>query len=351
MNLIYKITLLLFACLTIDACIDPLKVDIQDSQQILVVEGGISTLPGRHRILLTKSDKYGSVLDGFIRKQTGATVWVRDEEGNQTFFEELEEGNYYTPPTFQALIGRKYTLLITLANGERYVSTPEQVLPAPPIDSLTVLFKRQPVLNGAVQETGIEIYAQWKDPEDASNYYLWETEGIHILNTQPSLYVGRDGQGNPVPAPKDCCERCYQYEPDINTVIRIFKDNFTNGKNNAELAVYIPDDGKRFMEKYMAIVKQYSLTKEAFQFYDLLKNQLSIQGDIFDPPPATIRGNMINLDNPDEEVIGYFRASDVATDTIYILRDDLEEPKPIKQIFDDCRVFKGATTERPPFWN
>ena len=100
----------------------------------------------------------------------------------------------------------------------------------------------------------------------------------------------------------------------------------------------------------MIAIRQSSLTKEAFQFFDLLKNQLSIQGSIFDPPPATIRGNMINLDDPDVAVIGYFRASDVQADTLFIPRSDVEAPRQILEIRDDCRVFGNSTIERPVFW-
>ena len=350
MSSIRKVFIFGIMALTLFSCIDPLNVDTQESRQILVVEGSITTLPGPHRILLSKSDKYGSVLDGFVKKETNATVWIREENGEQVFLTEESKGSYFTPADFKAEVGEKYSLFVVLASGERYVSTPEEVQPVPPVDSLIVHFKKQPSLDQISLNTGLEIYARWKDPAEVDNFYMWEAEGIYILNTRPDLFVGRDGQGTPVPAPKSCCDRCYVYEFDLNTELRLFKDNLSDGVEQTELAVYIPDDGKRFMEKYMVIVKQSSLTKEAYQFFDLLKNQLSIHGNIFDPPPATIRGNMINLGQPDEDVIGFFRASDVKTDTLYLLRNDVEEPRAIKQLNDDCRVYDNSTTERPPFW-
>lgn len=344
------LALALMAGVALHSCIDPLEVDTQERRNLLVVEGGITTLPGPHQIIISKSDKYGGVLDGFVRKQSGATVWIRDNEGNQTFLTEGNDKTYYTPAGFKAEVGRQYTLFITLDNGERYVSTPELVNPAPPIDSLLIQFKQLPSLNEVSLNTGLEIYSRWQDPASVANFYLWEAEGVYVLNTHPELHVAKDGQGNPVPAPKDCCDRCYVYEYDLNTEIRLFKDNLTDGKLQTELAAFIPDDGQRFMEKYMIVVKQHALTKGAYQFYDLLHNQLSIQGTIFDPPPATIRGNFINLDNPDEDVIGYFSASDVATDTLFISRAEVEEPRAIKQINDDCRVFENSTTQVPSFW-
>lgn len=350
MSSFQKIAVLGIFAFIFNSCIDALNVDTEESRNILVVEGAITTLPGPHQVLLSKSAKYGSIFDGLIEKESGATVWVRDEVGGQVILEESAPGNYFTPPDFRAEVGKKYTLFVTLANGEKYVSTSEEILPVPPIDTLVTAFIQQPSLNEISLETGLEVYVQWQDPADVANFYMWESEGIYILNTRPDLHEERDGGGNIIAAPLDCCGRCYVYELDLNTELQVFKDNLTDGNLNSELAIYIPDDGKRFMEKYMIAVEQHSLTKEAYQFFDLLKNQLSIEGNIFDPPPATIRGNMINLDNPDEEVIGYFRASDVKTDTLFILRNELEDPRQVVQINDDCRVFENSTTNKPPFW-
>ncbi|HFA51828.1 MAG TPA: DUF4249 domain-containing protein [Bacteroidetes bacterium] len=344
MSTTYKLLILCIIAFTISACIDELNINTSEKRNILVVEGAINTLPGPHRILLSKSAKYGSILDDAIKKETNAMVWIRDEDGEQVFlYEKGKVGTYETPAEFRAVAGKKYTLFITLANGERYVSTPERIVPVPPLDSILVE-------TSLAFNSGIELYARWKDPADTDNFYLWESEGIYILNSRPDLFVSRDFFGNPVPAPKDCCSKCYVFENDFNNELRIFKDNLTNGNVQTELVAFIPDNGRRFSERYMAVVKHSSLTKEAYQFFDLLKNQLSIEGDIFDPPPATIRGNMINLDKPDEEVIGYFRASDTVTDTVFVSRNEIANPLNLDVLNDDCRVIKNSTTEKPPFW-
>ena len=77
---------------------------------------------------------------------------------------------------------------------------------------------------------------------------------------------------------------------------------------------------------------------------------MSITGDIFDPPPATLRGNMVNLTNPDEIVIGYFRASDVSIDSMFLTREMLAEPRPLRKINDDCREYRNGTTRKPVYW-
>ncbi len=98
-------------------------------------------------------------------------------------------------------------------------------------------------------------------------------------------------------------------------------------------------------------IQQLSISKGAYQFFNLLKSQKSINGDIFDPPPATIRGNIINLEDPESNVIGYFYASDVNEISLFIERSELTDVGSTNQINDDCRVLRGATALKPPNWD
>ncbi len=350
MKLNYKyIFLAVFFICGLTACIDELNIDTEEKRNILVVEGIITSEYGPHQITLSKSAKYGSILEDDIKKELNARLWLRNEVGDQVFLEEGSSGNYYTPADFKAKVGSEYTLSITLANGERYISSKEKVIPVPPIDSLVVVWKKQPSLSDIQFGSGMEIYSKWTDPEDENNFYMWKSSGIYKINTRPDLHVGRNFFGNPFPDPKDCCDECYIYE-NIGG-LSIFKDNLSNGNEITHQVAFIEDDGGRFMEKYMVILEQRSLTKSAFQFFDLLNNQLSIQGNIFDPPPAQIGTNIINLDNPDDEVIGYFGASAVHRDSVFINNGQIIERQPTRQVNDDCRVLNGATTEKPLFWN
>lgn len=117
--------------------------------------------------------------------------------------------------------------------------------------------------------------------------------------------------------------------PDFS--VKFLDDKNSNGTVNAVLAAFLPDNGIRFRTRYMVVIHQLSISREAHAFFDLLNKQLSIEGDIFDPPPATIRGNMINLDHGEENVIGYFYVSNVSIDTVFIsptLLEDYQEANP-----------------------
>lgn len=342
-----KYIFILIAALSIQSCIDPLGVETDSKRNLLVVEGALTSDFGPHEIRLSQSAKYGSILDDQIQKVSGASVFIRDEEGNQVSLKEDNAGSYYTPSDYRGMPNTTYSLVINLSNGTQYISTPEKMAPAPSINDLKVEWKKQPSTSDIQFDSGFEIYATFQDDPNSENFYLWIVDGIYYIESRPDLYVEPSPWG-PSPSPKDCCAECYVYEEtnDLN----IFADNFNNGNEVTQLAGYLPDNGRRFASKYLVSVEQRSLNKGAYQFFELLKNQLSIQGNIFDPPPAKIGTNIINVTEPDQEVIGYFVVSDIARDSVYISDAMADEKQPKNVLNDDCRVLNGATVMKPPFW-
>ncbi len=338
------------------ACIDPYQVDVPEGEQLLTVEGIISTGPGPHAITLTRSATYGSIFEGLIRPVSLATVVVRDNEGNVTFLTEGAEakGTYFTPANFQAVVGRSYTLQILTAEGKVYTSTPERVESVPPISSLELRTVTIPNSGNEVPRSGVQLIAEIKDPADQNNFYYWRNgPAVYILETRPDLYTPRPTPQNPnrTPQPKDCCIQCFRTEVSNNQSLFVVNDDNFNGLTARVPAAFIEDDGFRFVNKFRMDLKQYSVSQGAYRFLRLVKQQAEISGSIFDPPPATIRGNMISLDNPDEVVLGYFMAGGETTRRIYIDKSDLTFAQNRAIVPDDCRVVAGASIDPPSDWN
>lgn len=338
------------------SCIDPYQVDVPEGEQLLTIEGIISTGPGPHAITLTRSATYGSIFEGLIRPVSLATVVVRDNEGNVTFLTEGDEakGTYFTPASFSAEVGRSYTLQILTAEGKVYTSTPERVESVPPIASLEVRTVTIPTQGSEVPRSGVQLIAEVRDPADQNNFYYWRNgPAVYILETRPDLFTPRPTPQNPnrTPQPKDCCIQCFRSEVSNNQSLFVVNDDNFNGLTARVPAAFIEDDGLRFVNTFRMDLKQYSISQGAFRFLRLVKQQAEISGSIFDPPPATIRGNMISLDNPDEVVLGYFMAGGEATRRIYIDKNDLTFKQNRAIIPDDCRVVEGASVDPPADWN
>lgn len=344
-RLIYSLLLLPMAC------IDPFKVDVPEGQQLVTIEGIIHNGPGPHAISITRSATYGSVFQGLVRPVTGATVVIRDNEGRITFLEERENsrGNYFTPAGFRAEIGKSYTLQIQTLEGKVYTSLPERVESVPPVENIALKTVTIPVEGEIIPRSGVQLISEINDPADQKNFYFWRLSPVvHVLEARPDLFVILETR---TPAPKDCCVTCFRTESTGNQSIFIAQDDNFNGLTTRIPAGFIEDNGLRFVSKLRVDLKQYAISQEAYRFLRLVKQQAEISGSIFDPPPATIRGNMISLDDPDEVVLGYFMAAGESSRRIYIDRSDLTFRQNAGIVPDDCRTVSGTSVDPPSDWN
>ena len=338
------------------SCIDPYQVDVPEGQQLLTVEGLIHTGLGPHSITLTRSDTYGSVFEGLVRPVTGATVVVRDNEGQIIFLSEGQEarGSYFTPLGFRAESGKSYTLQIQTADGKVYTSLPEQVESAPEIEDISIKTVTVPVEGETSPRSGVQLISEINDPADQNNFYFWRLSPIvYVLETRPDLFTPRPTPESPGrdPQPKPCCAICFRTETTGNQSLFIAQDDSFNGLTTRIPAGFIEDDGLRFVNTLRVDLNQYAISQEAYRFLRLVKQQAEISGSIFDPPPATIRGNMISLDNPEEVVLGYFIVAGESSKRIYIDKSDLTFQQNAAIIPDDCREVAGANVDPPADWN
>ncbi|ELR69418.1 hypothetical protein C900_04950 [Fulvivirga imtechensis AK7] len=332
---------LLFLILT--ACVEPINLKPEEAVEILVVEGGITNIPGRHLVELTMTTRYGDVFDGVNKRVDNALVSVRDDSGNTVLFENLDNGVYQSPENYMAEVGRSYTLLIETADGVRYNSIPQEIVPVPAMEEIRTEFVKIATADPNKFITGMDVIVEFNDPMD-NNFYLWESRGVYEVNARPDLHLDEFGQPDPLP----CCEKCWVTEVTDNS-LRLLNDVNSNGQLQEVKVAFIEDDGIRFSGGYYVKISQMAISREAFDFYKVLDQLLSINGDLFDPPPVIIRGNIVNLDNPDENVIGLFRAAAVVQDSIFIRPDMLDERKEAV-LRNDCRNYKNGTVERPEFW-
>lgn len=338
------------------ACIEPYSVELEDGPQLLTVDGMITTAPGPHVIQLTRSATYGSVFEGLVRPVTGATVIVRDDQGEVSFLEEDFEnrGQYLTSTSFQAKVGRSYTLQIQTSDGKVYTSLPERVASVPQINTLDYNVLRIAEEGEINERSGAQLILELDDPSDQNNFYLWRTgESTFILKTRPDLFTPRPSDTNPSrdPQPKDCCDTCFQFENLGNQGIFISNDDTFNGLTTTVVGGFVEDDGLRFIDTYRVELKQMSISAEAYRFLRLVKQQTEISGSVFDPPPANIRSNIVSLDDPDEVVLGYFLAGAEVSKEIYIEGSEMEFRQPVSIVPDDCRELPNTQLEAPEDWN
>jgi hypothetical protein len=132
---------------------------------------------------------------------------------------------------------------------------------------------------------------------------------------------------------------------------------------------------------YSILVKQYGLSREAFEYWTALAKTTQGTGSLFDPLPSQVTGNVKNSRDNKELVFGYFSAAVEQKQRIFIrtrlgkyptcmppdtltLKEALETEAFLLSSFinegksgilassefcGDCRV-QGGITKKPSFW-
>ena len=96
-----------------------------------------------------------------------------------------------------------------------------------------------------------------------------------------------------------------------NFDLTLFDDQFSNGgliqgRRVAQIPYY--DASSCLVE-----IRQTSLTQRAYSYYKLCQEQTQRSGGLVDTPPTALVGNVRNAANREENVVGYFTASAVAS--------------------------------------
>ncbi len=370
----------LFTLMLLVGCVDPYEPNIRSTLNVVVVDGTITNLPEAQIIRLNRSS--ADPVTGLPSSipLTKAKVEVVVDSGQVIAAHETTAGSYQLPSDFRGQIGHAYQLRFTLSDGTRYISTQQIMPPVPPISQLRAQFN--PTSLAATQTNGFaaahDIYLDTQDPPNQTNYYrwdwkLWETQewcrscvqGQYSINNVQALISGNGFQyyqtgdslfedcfyrTNFPNQPKlpywvydyPCRTRCwaifYSYQ------LNIFADSYSNGglitnRKVAQIPFYQHSP-------CLAEIRQSALTPSAYGFYKQLQDQTQNNGGLADTPPTASVGNVRNVANQREVIIGVFTASAVATARYWIDRKDTQGVPP--GLFEAMMGRKPMLEPTPP---
>ena len=77
-----------------------------------------------------------------------------------------------------------------------------------------------------------------------------------------------------------------------------------------------------FLYPFFFSVKQLSINREAYEYWEKIKIVINNQGSLFDIPPAPVFGNIANVEDRNEIVLGYFEVAKTKVTRINTTRAD-----------------------------
>lgn len=262
------IILLIVLLFGVTSCEKVIDVDLDTAKPRLVIDAALQWKKGTDGATQTiKLSTTTGYFDQNIPKVSGATVFVTNSSNVVfDFIEMMPNSGAYVCVNFVPVIGETYTLTV-VQDGITYTAS-EKLQPVPVIDKI------EQRADGGFGGENIEVKFFYTDNGLTDDYYLFRAQ----LSSYeiPSYSVSRDEfyQGNQI------------------------------------FGIYSNEDIKTGDQL------DFTLNGISEGYFNYLQVLLSIAGSSggspFQSPPATVRGNIVNTNNVDNYVLGFFSVSETA---------------------------------------
>jgi len=283
---------------------------IQFPGSYLVVEGVINSGADSTIIKLSRSVPIAGTQKQ--NPELSAVVTIESDQNEVFALAEAGNGKYAAPP-LGIIQSHQYRLRIKTAANKEYLSAFVPVQTTPPIDSIGY----------TVTPSGLLVYANTHDPDDKVQYFKWDyDEDWQFHVDQNSVYIVERGQISERTAKNQVYE-CFTNDVSSSIVIGSSAKLVQHEIYQAPITT-IPSTSEKIQLKYSILLRQYALTREAYQFWSQLKKNTEQLGSIFDAQPSEISGNIKCLTNSAEPVIGFISANNVQSKRVFIPRSQLQ---------------------------
>jgi hypothetical protein len=307
-------------------CIEPIEIETKTYESALVIEGTLTNESSHQEILLSRTYE---LEENEASKETNAQVQVLDNS-NVYDFEEVEPGRYVSVEPFQAVSGKAYILEVTTSDGNKYSSEPEQLPQTPGLLDLHA----ERISYG--NEDGVAVFVNVDGAGEKSAYYLFEFEETFKIVSPFDFdrdLVYRNGQFVEVPKTREE-EICYVTEPSEEILLANTNSQSSNDLNEF-LVRFIDGENYRTAHRYSILVRQYSISVDAFSYYETLKDFSDSESIFSETQLGHINGNLNSLSDPNEKVIGFFSVAEVNAQRLFF---DFEEFYSRKEFIPDSHI-------------
>ncbi len=297
------------------SCKKPYNPKIVSSpNSYLVVEGVINLSNDSTVIKVSRTFNLDSKVTS--RPELGAIVTVEGEHEYVINLSDLySNGHYFTYDINLLPLTQRYRLRIVTSTGDQYLSDYLVYKPTPPIDSIGYS-----VTNGI-----LNLYVNSHDPSNSTRLYRFDYEDTWRFHAKYQSNYVLDPNTNSIVPRNTYASVYYCYGNSLSSnVLLASTTKLSQDVVYQSTLAHIPLNSEKLESEYSVYVKQYAMTPDAFAFYENMQKNTEQVGGIFDVQPTQFtNGNIHNIINPKEPVVGYVSMTNIQTKRIFIHHEDL----------------------------
>ncbi|MBR4134715.1 MAG: DUF4249 family protein [Bacteroidales bacterium] len=304
--------MLLMVTVAVSSCVYPFEPELDKSSgRNLVIEGDL--LIGSFSYIRLS---YMSYLDEDLAEwDVKAEVRAEDEKGNMYNGKKVDS-NLYLISLNLADPSSRFRLYVVLDDGREYASEWAEARRAPVVDEITHELDattNQVRFNITLHSDDGEQYFRWFFDED------WEYESLYDAKYWYSIDTSDpDDNGTMIKyGPREGTHYCWMNQQSTGlyfTTTRDLESNKVQEKNFYRVAAQT----QRMSSLYSMNVRVESTTEDCYDYWKNVRTNSENLGDLFSPIPSEMRGNIYNLSDPDETVLGFVNVSTVAEKRVFV---------------------------------
>ena len=306
MRTIFK---LCFIVLVVSGCTKPLDLPgTTPDNSILVVEGDIKTGTSSENII--KLSRLKPLFEVEDVPELNAQVEIVAENGTKWKLTGNSKGEYIGTPFLPTNI--PLSLRVQTKDGKTYESSFQNSLTSPAIDSVT--FRQE--------EDGVKLFVHSSNTLSSSKNYRWTyTETWENRSRYETYHDFINGEIVTRPV-GDQIYRCWKTEGEKNVIVNNTNELGQDVISYQPIAL-IPNFSEKFYTRYSIVVQQIALSKEAYDFWDILRRNTELTGSLFDPQPSKMPTNIKCTNDPTRTAIGFVSVTQISEKRIFIMNSDL----------------------------
>ncbi|MFT5983977.1 MAG: hypothetical protein ACI9RM_002435, partial [Ulvibacter sp.] len=254
---LYLIVILLLCC---SSCEEYFNPNLEGAEPVLVIEGGITNVPGPYTVNLSFSSGI------YVDDQQGvenALVKIIEEGGEEEVLSEIDPGTYATSANgIQGTVDKNYKISILLQDGTPYESNYQKMPSSIDIDSVEAVVEFRYLNIDEQNIPGYQFYVTTELAENKENYFLWSLESTFKYRsdfTIDFIYTDNMVQEYPLPTAFQTCWRTDQ----VNEIYTFNTAVLSEPKVERLPINFARADRRELYIRYGLLVKQLTINKEA----------------------------------------------------------------------------------------
>jgi hypothetical protein len=236
--------------------------------------------------------------------------------GNGTYVADL-------PDSFLE-VGDAVSLLVITPEDRVYRSSYDTILACPELDSVYYELGLQETLDPEFTRPGIQFYLDMTGRPNDSRNILWQVD--ETWEYWAALFGTHKlwGWGNLEEFRTNTVFKCWKQAPLDHVYIGSTRSLSANELSRLPLN-FVSNETNRLSVTYSLHVQQQSLSSEAYDYWRRMNDQSVESGGMYEKQPASVVGNIYNVDDPEEVVLGCVYATQLRELRLFVHNNNLFE--------------------------